>query len=99
MMTALLLAGLIGAAVGSFLGVVAARGVRASLVGRSRCDSCARTLSWFELVPVVSYAALRGRCRSCRARVGLGVLGWELGGAAVALAIVTIGGLATGRLT
>ena len=79
---------LLGAAVGSFAGVVAARGPRASLRGRSRCDSCARILAWFELVPLFSYALLRGRCRTCHARVGRAVLAWELGGALVALIAV-----------
>lgn len=78
---------LIGAALGSFAGVVASRGWRASLGGRSRCDSCGRTLTWYELIPFVSFAALRGRCRTCRVALGWGPLLWELGGAVIALAV------------
>ena len=68
------LAALIGAAAGgvvaSYLGVVSDRGWAASTEGRSRCDGCGRTLRWFELVPVGSYLALRGRCRTCGATLG-----------------------------
>lgn len=83
----LLFAALGGAAVGSFAGVVATRGLRPSLRGRSRCDSCGRSLSWWETVPFAGYVAVRGRCRSCDARLGLTPLLWEAGGAAVTLAI------------
>lgn len=58
-------AALFGAIIGSFLNVVILRrGVR-SLGGRSSCASCARTLAWYELVPVVSWLVLAGRCRTC----------------------------------
>lgn len=55
---------------GSFGNVVVDRLPRGeSLLGRSRCDGCGRTLSPLELVPVVSWFALRGKCRSCGARI------------------------------
>jgi len=41
------------------------------MVPRSRCQSCAHTLSWFENIPVLSYLVLRGRCRHCQAPVSL----------------------------
>ncbi|MDP3735560.1 MAG: prepilin peptidase [bacterium] len=61
-----------GAIVGSFLNVVALRynsGV--TLGGRSRCFSCSAILAWFDLVPVVSFIALRGRCRRCGSAISL----------------------------
>jgi leader peptidase (prepilin peptidase) / N-methyltransferase len=82
-----------GGTVASYLGVVLDRGWAGSVEGRSCCDGCGRTLRWFELIPVVSFLALRGRCRSCRAvlpRVHLlrETLGTVLGaGAGVALAV------------
>jgi leader peptidase (prepilin peptidase)/N-methyltransferase len=79
---------LFGGALGSFGGVVASRGWRASLRGRSHCDSCGRTLSWYELIPLVSYFALRARCRTCGVSIGWAPFLWEAGGAAIALAIV-----------
>lgn len=81
-------AALAGAAVGSFAGVVASRGLRNSLTGRSRCDSCGRTLNWYEEVPLVSYLALRGHCRTCAASVGWQAFAWEAGGALVGLGVV-----------
>jgi leader peptidase (prepilin peptidase) / N-methyltransferase len=78
---------LVGGAIGSFAGVVASRGWRASLTGRSHCDSCGRPLSWYELIPLVSFFALRARCRTCHASFGWSPLLWEAGGAAIALAI------------
>jgi leader peptidase (prepilin peptidase)/N-methyltransferase len=35
----------------------------------SACPGCARELSWYENIPVISYVALRGRCRSCGMRI------------------------------
>ena len=62
-----------GLAVGSFLNVVAARlPERRSIVfPRSACGSCATQIAWYDNVPLVSYQALRGRCRSCGTRIGL----------------------------
>jgi leader peptidase (prepilin peptidase) / N-methyltransferase len=87
---------LFGGAVGSFAGVIATRGLRGSLSGRSHCDSCGRSLSWYELIPIVSYPMLRGRCRTCHARVGIHVYGWEIGGALLAMAIALPIALALG---
>lgn len=41
---------------------------------RSHCENCNRTLDWFELIPVVSYLALRGKCRKCGIRIPLRIL-------------------------
>jgi leader peptidase (prepilin peptidase) / N-methyltransferase len=62
-----------GLAVGSFLNVVAARvPLKRSVVSPgSACMSCGRELSWYENVPVVSWLALRGRCKGCGARIGV----------------------------
>ncbi len=61
-----------GAAVGSFVNVLALRYdpdrflfERRVLGGRSRCPKCGKTLQWFELVPVVSFLLQGGRCRTC----------------------------------
>lgn len=66
----MLFAVLIGMCMGSFGNVVADRLPRgASLLGRSRCDACGRSLSPLELVPVFSWLALRGHCRTCGAAI------------------------------
>jgi leader peptidase (prepilin peptidase)/N-methyltransferase len=57
-------------AVGSFLNVVVARvPEHRSLGGRSACPKCAAPIEWYDNVPIVSYFALRGRCRSCHTRI------------------------------
>ena len=62
-----------GLAIGSFLNVVAARvPLKRSIVSPgSACMSCGHELAWYENVPVLSYLALRGRCRGCGARIGI----------------------------
>jgi leader peptidase (prepilin peptidase)/N-methyltransferase len=72
-----------GAAVGSYSGVVAGRGWRGSLSGRSVCDGCDRSLRWWELLPVASYLALRGRCSRCGSPIPPSLLVRELSGAVV----------------
>ncbi len=66
-----IVAGMVGLAFGSFATVVASRWPAGGSVvsPRSHCTSCARTLSPLEMVPVLSWVALRGRCRTCGARV------------------------------
>jgi len=38
---------------------------------RSHCTTCGHTLSWYELIPIVSYAIQKGRCRNCKAKIGI----------------------------
>ena len=61
------LAGVVGAVVGSFLNVVIHRLPRKeSLVHpRSRCPACGTQIAGYDNVPIVSWLALRGRCRHC----------------------------------
>lgn len=66
--------GLLGLAVGSFLNVVIyrlPRGLSISRPRRSFCPACGDRLSAGDNVPVVSWLLLRGRCRRCRASIGL----------------------------
>jgi len=60
-----------GLAVGSFLGVVAARvPLRRSVVHPgSACMHCDAPIRWYDNVPVLSYLLLRGRCRRCGTRI------------------------------
>jgi leader peptidase (prepilin peptidase)/N-methyltransferase len=41
------------------------------LVPRSRCPHCGHQIRWFENIPVISYAVLRGRCHGCAAPISL----------------------------
>ena len=61
-----------GALFGSFLNVVAIRyNTGKGLHGRSRCASCGKGLLWFELVPIISFFALRGRCFTCKSALSI----------------------------
>lgn len=63
--------GLLGLVLGSFWTVVVHRwpAERSLAAPRSHCGACGRTLGLADLVPVVSWLALRGRCRTCGERV------------------------------
>lgn len=61
---------ILGLAIGSFLNVVIYRwGTRRGFGGRSTCVSCQSALCWYELIPLASFCALRGRCRVCKTRI------------------------------
>jgi leader peptidase (prepilin peptidase) / N-methyltransferase len=66
------MATVLGAMCGSFAAAVADRVPRGESVvsGRSRCRGCAHTIAVHDLVPVVSWLALRGRCRWCGVSIG-----------------------------
>lgn len=61
------LAGVAGAVIGSFLNVVALRlhGGKQFITGHSECPKCHRPLGALELIPVLSWLVLRGRCHHC----------------------------------
>lgn len=67
-----IVAALFGLCIGSFLNVVIVRRGhddwqrRQGLGGRSACPKCGREIRWYENLPLVSWVALRGRCRGCR---------------------------------
>lgn len=77
-----------GLAAGSFLNVCIHRLPRSQSVvwPASACGACARQLRWFENVPVAAWLALRGRCRTCGARISPAYLLVELATPAVFLA-------------
>lgn len=68
---ALILAGVFGLAIGSFLNVVVYRLPRGqSLVTPpSRCPKCGYALQWYDNVPVLGWLMLGGRCRQCRTTI------------------------------
>ncbi len=92
---------LIGACIFSFLTVVTDRLPKGeNLVrGRSHCDHCGKTLSPAELIPVVSYLALGGKCKACGTRIPLRCLISEILGGALFLLTVHRFGTESGLLT
>ena len=69
----LTMAFLVGACAGSFLNVCIARWPRDLSVIRpgSRCPSCGHRIRWYENIPLVSWIALRARCRCCREPISI----------------------------
>jgi leader peptidase (prepilin peptidase)/N-methyltransferase len=69
----LVLAILIGLAIGSFLNVVIVRlPLHESVVHpRSRCPQCRASITWRDNVPVFSYILLGGRCRHCKKSISV----------------------------
>lgn len=60
---------------------------------RSQCTSCGHNLSALDLVPLLSWAFLRGRCRYCKARIGLQYPLIELATLALCLLFYSVYGL------
>lgn len=73
LITLLLFISILGLFVGSFLNVAIMRLPKGETIisGRSHCDSCGRTLRWYELIPLFSFLIQKGRCRTCRGRIDL----------------------------
>ena len=74
----LIFAGFLGLAVGSFINVLTLRWNPAEnnqitkiVRGRSHCLHCGQTLKWFEIIPLLSFVFLRGRCRYCHRKLSL----------------------------
>jgi leader peptidase (prepilin peptidase)/N-methyltransferase len=81
--------GVLGLVVGSFLNVVIWRVPRHESVvaPRSKCPSCDVAIAPVDNIPVVSWLALRGKCRHCGERISARYPLVELGTAALFVAI------------
>lgn len=61
-----------GLLIGSFVNVLTLRfGFVEHTRPRSECQACAQTLSWYELIPLLSYVLLRGKCSACGAKISI----------------------------
>lgn len=66
------LAFLLGSIVGSFVNVLIFRfGFYESPRHRSACQGCEAPLRWFELIPILSFFFIRGRCLSCGSKLSV----------------------------
>lgn len=72
---------LLGVCIGSFLNVCIDRlpAGGSVLSPPSHCPHCERRLTGLELIPILSYIFLRGRCKECGGKIPLRVLTVELG--------------------
>ncbi len=88
MFVAYLLAGLLGAIIGSFLNVLIIRLYRGiTIMGRSECPHCRTTLRPQHLVPILSWLWLRGRCAACQHPIHIQYPLVELGAAIIFLVV------------
>ncbi len=79
---------LFGAVVGSFLNVCIYRIPRAESIvfPASHCPECDYKIRAFDNIPVISYLLLRGKCRSCGARIS-----WQYPAVEMLSALLTLG--------
>ncbi len=61
----------LGLIIGSFLNCVIYRleNEQSFLKGRSFCPHCKKELAWFDLVPILSFIFLKGKCRYCQQKI------------------------------
>jgi leader peptidase (prepilin peptidase)/N-methyltransferase len=80
----------LGGIIGSFLAALLIRWPqgRSILGGRSHCDHCGRPLGVAELVPIVSWLWLRGRCRACGGTIDRRHVALELGAGLIGLTAI-----------
>ena len=63
---------ILGAAMGSFINVLVDRLIKGeSIMGRSHCDHCKKTLEWIDLIPILSYVFIGGKCRRCHVKLSI----------------------------
>ena len=71
----------VSACFGSFINVVIDRiisGKKMTMTERSHCCDCGHVLSFLDLIPILSYVLLRGKCRYCKAKFGISYLMVEI---------------------
>ncbi len=75
----------LGAIWGSFIAALCSRWPRGESVaqGRSRCDHCSQPIASYDLIPLASYALLKGKCRNCNQAIGRRPFVTELAGLAI----------------
>lgn len=90
-----------GAVIGSFLNVVIWRVPRGeSIVSPgSHCPHCDRPLQWYENIPLLSFLALRGRCRTCKGPIAPRYFWVELLTALVIAGIIRLYGATVDGIT
>lgn len=64
---------LYGIVIGSFLNVCIYRIPEKTsiVVGRSHCMSCNKPIKWYDLIPILSFLFLMGKCRNCKTKISI----------------------------
>jgi len=62
---------LTGTIIGSFINMMSSRLVleKSLLKTRSECDKCNKKIIWYDLMPILSYLLLQGKCRYCKTKI------------------------------
>ena len=71
---------IVGTIFGSYYNLVATRIPKgeSTITPRSHCENCNHELKWYELIPILSFAIQKGRCRICHTRLSYNYLLTEL---------------------
>lgn len=83
------------AAIGSFIGVCYTRiPIGKQIInGPSQCDNCGKKLQAYEMIPIISYLMLGGKCHSCKKRIPRSCLILELATVVVGMVPLCLFGL------
>lgn len=82
---------ILGTSIGSFLSVAIHRihnNQPGIFLGRSTCGHCKKQLEWTDLIPILSYVMLKGKCRYCDEKLSIHYLFLELSLGLIFLSIV-----------
>lgn len=81
---------LLGAVWGSFTSALCSRWPKGEsiITGRSHCDRCGTQIAAYDLIPVISFLVLKGKCRICLQKIGLSPIATEL--LAIVIAILPL---------
>lgn len=62
-----------GAVIGSFLNVCIYRIPRGESIAfpPSHCTNCRKKIKWYDLIPIISYIFLKGKCRYCTEKISI----------------------------
>jgi leader peptidase (prepilin peptidase) / N-methyltransferase len=88
---AVMLGAMLGGVLGSFISCACyrlPRGISLNSPARSYCASCGSQLTTLDLIPILSWLCLGGRCRHCQAPIGIMSLLVELVSAVVGALLV-----------
>lgn len=88
---------ILGLLIGSFLNVCIYRIPRGESISfpPSHCTSCNSRIKWYDLIPVFSYLFLKGRCRSCGAKISPRYPIIELANCLLYISIYAVYGIST----
>ncbi|WP_334341101.1 prepilin peptidase [Companilactobacillus sp. HBUAS56275] len=84
---------ILGACIISFLKVIAQDYPNINYVRRSQCDYCHRILQWYEIIPIIGYFIVHGKCSSCKNQIDFNNPLQEFLGGIFILLVVQFGNL------